>query len=513
MDEGAAGVDDVGHVAFAFVGGGSEERFFEAADDTRGVVAVEEDGTDAVFAHGADAVGQDEPTGFGFDGRTAIAHLDEFPGLRWTDDDFRFIPEVQVVGEHEVDVLAVLPAEHGVESVDFAGEEGEALAAHGGAVEGAGLEFAKVAGRDHLRENDAAVVSGVGGMVGDLAVVAGEADEARVFDAVALQRGKGEDDLFGEVESGFEAHGVVGLAELDSLFAGADHLVVGSLAAQAADAGHEVRHGEDFRQVGGGLARRILFGAHFEKFAADEFQVVLGGGFGARGVDKFRNGVEAHRAVGARHAGAESDGRDVSFPGGPQAEDEAHFVGAETGLVGRRDDAGIEESAGFERILVGEIRADEQAARLVEFAIDGQQRGQLAEAFEKNSADVFVPVVELGQDYIERGEDGGVVEHEDAGQHIEEAPTGFGMTGGLDHDGGHEGTQQHAAGVGAEFEGLAAEVHLGVSLELRWKAAVALSRAFISERASQKDKVDSAPWFWLARLAWRPSRQPPVEGS
>jgi hypothetical protein len=33
VDEGAAGVDDVGDVAFALVGGGAEEGFFEAADD------------------------------------------------------------------------------------------------------------------------------------------------------------------------------------------------------------------------------------------------------------------------------------------------------------------------------------------------------------------------------------------------------------------------------------------------------------------------------------------------
>lgn len=33
VDEGAAGVDDVGDVAFAFVGVGTKQGFFEAADD------------------------------------------------------------------------------------------------------------------------------------------------------------------------------------------------------------------------------------------------------------------------------------------------------------------------------------------------------------------------------------------------------------------------------------------------------------------------------------------------
>ncbi len=40
VDEGTAGVDDVGHVAFAFVGGGTEERFFQASDDARGIASV-----------------------------------------------------------------------------------------------------------------------------------------------------------------------------------------------------------------------------------------------------------------------------------------------------------------------------------------------------------------------------------------------------------------------------------------------------------------------------------------
>jgi hypothetical protein len=42
-------------------------------------VQVEQRGTDAVFAHRPDAVGDDEPAGFGFDGRAAVADLDGFP--------------------------------------------------------------------------------------------------------------------------------------------------------------------------------------------------------------------------------------------------------------------------------------------------------------------------------------------------------------------------------------------------------------------------------------------------
>ena len=41
----------------------------------------------------------------------------------------------------------------------------------------------------------------------------------------------------------------------------------------------------------------------------------------------------------------------------------------------------------------------------------------------------------------------------------------------------------------------------------------ASSNLRISRRAMRKDRVDSAPWFSLARSGWRPSRQPPVVGS
>lgn len=87
MDHGAAAVDDIGHIAFAFVGGGAEEGFAQAADDARGVVEIEEDGAEAVFAHGADAVCDDEPARAGFDRRAAVAELDEFPRVLGPNQD------------------------------------------------------------------------------------------------------------------------------------------------------------------------------------------------------------------------------------------------------------------------------------------------------------------------------------------------------------------------------------------------------------------------------------------
>ena len=96
----------------------------------------------------------------------------------------------------------------------------------------------------------------------------------------------------------------------------------------------------------------------------------VGSGLGAGRVDKAVDGIEAHRAVGRGDAGAEGDGRDVAFAGGAEAEDDAQLAGTEAGLVGRRNDAGVEEGAGLERILVGEIRTDEKFARFADCAVD-----------------------------------------------------------------------------------------------------------------------------------------------
>ena len=87
---------------------------------------------------------------------------------------------------HQVDVLVVLPRQHGIEPVDLAREECEALVADLGAVQGADLEVQEVVGLEDLRQDHLAVEGGVGGVVADRAVVVVELDEAGVLDAVGL---------------------------------------------------------------------------------------------------------------------------------------------------------------------------------------------------------------------------------------------------------------------------------------------------------------------------------------
>ena len=57
----AAEVDDVGHVAFPFVGSGAQQRLPELAENPGRIVDIEQDRSDAVGAHRTDAVGEHQP--------------------------------------------------------------------------------------------------------------------------------------------------------------------------------------------------------------------------------------------------------------------------------------------------------------------------------------------------------------------------------------------------------------------------------------------------------------------
>ena len=79
MEERAAGVDDVGHVAVLLVGSRAEERLTQPPEDPGGVLEVEQDCADAVGAHRTDPVGEHQPAGVCLDRRPAVAELDDFP--------------------------------------------------------------------------------------------------------------------------------------------------------------------------------------------------------------------------------------------------------------------------------------------------------------------------------------------------------------------------------------------------------------------------------------------------
>ena len=72
--------------------------------------------------------------------------------------------------------------------------------------------------------------------------------------------------------------------------------------------------------------------------------------------------VEADLPAGADDAGAELDAGEVSLADGPQAHHEAGLPGRQAVLVGVEDDRRVAQRRRFDRVLVGEVGADEQPA-------------------------------------------------------------------------------------------------------------------------------------------------------
>lgn len=79
VKQSAAAIHNVRHVTFALIFIGLQQRLAEAAEDLAGIIAIEEERTDAVFSHRANSMAENQPSGIGFDGRTAVAELDQLP--------------------------------------------------------------------------------------------------------------------------------------------------------------------------------------------------------------------------------------------------------------------------------------------------------------------------------------------------------------------------------------------------------------------------------------------------
>jgi hypothetical protein len=75
--------------------------------------------------------------------------------------------------------------------------------------------------------------------------------------------------------------------------------------------------------------------------------------------------------------GSKGDGRNVPFPGGAEAENEAQRASWNASLVGVRNDGRIEQRGGFERVFGEEIRADQQPSLFGDF----MPRRQIADLF------------------------------------------------------------------------------------------------------------------------------------
>src|SRR6185503_7746566 len=165
MEQTAAGVNHVGHIAFPLVGIRSDEWLPQPTDNLGWILAVEQERTDAILAHRANTMAQHEPPCVGFDRRAAVAYLYEFPWETRFQEELCGIPEVQVVREHHVEVFVILPAKHRVMPADFPREQRHAFVLHRSTIQGDEFEMKKVCGLDELRQNQFSVIGSVGSIV------------------------------------------------------------------------------------------------------------------------------------------------------------------------------------------------------------------------------------------------------------------------------------------------------------------------------------------------------------
>src|SRR5918996_2061145 len=99
MNQGATAVDHIRDVTVALVIERLEERLTEAPDYPPRILAIKQCGADAIVAHGADTVGQDEPASLGFQGRAAITDLNILPGCLGLQQNLIVVPVMEVVRE------------------------------------------------------------------------------------------------------------------------------------------------------------------------------------------------------------------------------------------------------------------------------------------------------------------------------------------------------------------------------------------------------------------------------
>ena len=140
----------------------------------------------------------------------------------------------------------------------------------------------------------------------------------------------------------------------------------------------------------------------------------------------------------------------MPFSGGAQAEDESQRAGWQTRLIGVRDDGGIEQRSGFQRVFGQEIGADQQPSLFGEFLTERQHLADLFEAFQKKLADVLMPLGELGGDFIQQRTDLVFRKRHDP----------FDDPRDPLRTSGTEGPQKNARLVGLEDRGRAADVNL-----------------------------------------------------
>ena len=84
-------------------------QLMKQASSLAEVVQIEQERTQSITPHRADTMGEDKPPLRSFDRRTAVAELDEFPGECRAGDQLLGVPEVGLIGIHQINVFVILP--------------------------------------------------------------------------------------------------------------------------------------------------------------------------------------------------------------------------------------------------------------------------------------------------------------------------------------------------------------------------------------------------------------------
>ncbi len=192
--------------------------------------------------------------------------------------------------------------------------------------------------------------------------------------------------------------------------------------------------------------------AEFLELMPEDFLVVRGGGDVLGRGDVARRRIDRDFSLAIDGARTKGDRGDVTLARGAEAQDETQRPGGKSGLVGMGNDGRIEQGGRLERVLVGEVGADEKLAFLREPLVGGQQA---ADEFEADKEVVHQPLMacfELGQDL---------------GQHLDHLRFGQGQHAREDAQGALvagrvERTEEDARGVGFKDDSRPGDFHDGV---------------------------------------------------
>jgi len=96
--------------------------------------------------------------------------------------------------------------------------------------------------------------------------------------------------------------------------------------------------------------------------------------------------------IGVDDTSPKSDGRNVPFPGGAQAENKTQSASRQVCLVRVRNDGGVEQGRRLQRVFRQEIGTDQQLSLFRDFLVVQQEITDLIKALPKELVYLLVPL-------------------------------------------------------------------------------------------------------------------------